>query len=422
MNRVRNSWHALLAGAVLLALIPAVGGHTSGAVAQPAVATVESVRPEVGEPVRAAQDFINARKFAEALAAIRAADGIADRTPYENYVIDRMRGVAAAGADDTATAIRSFEAVIASGRLSAAEHTKIVEALAVMYFNAANYPRAVTWAERYFKDGGTDPQMRMVEVRSLYLADNCKGAAAKLRAILDATEVAGAAPALDDLRLLASCYSKLDDGPGYAFALEKLLAHYPSKEYWTDAIRRVEKKPGFADVLALDVLRLLQATGSLASAAQYTAMAQIALNAGYPAEAKRVLDQGFAAGVLGMGAEADLHRRLRDKATRQAAEDEKLLAQNARDAAAAKDGTPLVNTGYALVTAGQFDKGLSLMEQGFRKGDVKRPDDARLHLAIAYLNAGQKAMAIQAFKTVQGVDGAADLARLWLIHAQRSSS
>ncbi len=73
-----------------------------------------------------------------------------------------------------------------------------------------------------------------------------------------------------------------------------------------------------------------------------------------------------------------------------------------------------------MASAGQVEKGLALMEQGIQKGGMSRPDEARLHLAIAYLAAGQKAKAIQAFKTVQG-DGTADLARLWLIHAQRSS-
>jgi hypothetical protein len=49
------------------------------------------------------------------------------------------------------------------------------------------------------------------------------------------------------------------------------------------------------------------------------------------------------------------------------------------------------------------------------------PEDDRLHLAVAYFNTGQKAKAIQTFKAVRGSDGTADLARLWLIHAQRSS-
>jgi tetratricopeptide (TPR) repeat protein len=247
MNCVRDSWRALLVAVALVALIPTVGGGMSEAVAQTGDVKVETVRPEIGRPVQAAQDFISARKFAEALVAIREAEGIGDRTPYENYVIDRLRAVAAAGAGDTSTAAKSFEAVMESGRLPPAEQTKVAEALATIYFRAGDYPKTITWATRYFKDGGADPQVRMLQARSLYLANDYASAATQLRAILDATEKTGAAPALNELQLLASCYAKFDDSAGYAFALEKLLAYYPKKEYWADAIRRVETRPGFAD-------------------------------------------------------------------------------------------------------------------------------------------------------------------------------
>ena len=51
------------------------------------------------------------------------------------------------------------------------------------------------------------------------------------------------------------------------------------------------------------------------------------------------------------------------------------------------------------------------MQQGIAKGKLKRADEANLHLGIAYLRAGQKAKAQQAFKSVGGTDGTADLAR-----------
>jgi hypothetical protein len=53
------------------------------------------------------------------------------------------------------------------------------------------------------------------------------------------------------------------------------------------------------------------------------------------------------------------------------------------------------------------------MQKGIAKGGLKRKDDAYLHLGIAYLRAGQKGKAAQAFKSVGGTDGAADIARLW---------
>jgi hypothetical protein len=42
-------------------------------------------------------------------------------------------------------------------------------------------------------------------------------------------------------------------------------------------------------------------------------------------------------------------------------------------------------------------------------------------LGYAYQVAGQKQKAIQVFKSVQGGDGPASLARLWIIHLGRGS-
>ena len=61
------------------------------------------------------------------------------------------------------------------------------------------------------------------------------------------------------------------------------------------------------------------------------------------------------------------------------------------------------------------------MEAGIKKGGLRRPEDAKLHLGLAYIQAGQKAKGIQMLKTVQGTDGVADLARLWIIFSQRNN-
>ena len=61
------------------------------------------------------------------------------------------------------------------------------------------------------------------------------------------------------------------------------------------------------------------------------------------------------------------------------------------------------------------------MEQGIAKGNSAHPDDDRLHLGFAYLLAGQKAKAVAAFRGVQGADGSAALARLWILYATQPS-
>ena len=57
----------------------------------------------------------------------------------------------------------------------------------------------------------------------------------------------------------------------------------------------------------------------------------------------------------------------------------------------------------------------TLIDQGIAKGGLKAPEEAKLHLGMAYLQSGNKAKAAEIFKTIQGSDGTADLGRYWLL-------
>ena len=383
-------------------------------------AKAETVRPEVGKPLQAAQELLKGRKAGEALARIAEADAVAGKTAFEAYLIERLRAPAAIQAGDKDAANKSVEIVLASGRLSATERQKMQEAMAGMYYRANDYAQAVAWAQRYSREGAASPQMRTLLIQSLYLNNEFDVAAREIQIDLQADDRSGRAPAEDRLQLLGSCYLKLNDAQNYIRTLERMVSLYPKKEYWLELISRIEKKPGFAERLALDVSRLKLSTGNFAGANDYIVMGQLALQAGFPAEARKVIEQGFAKGVLGVGADAGRHKRLLDMALKDAAEDQKTLAQTEAAATAAREGNALVGTGFNYVVLGQFDKGLALMEQGIRKAGLKRPEDAALHLGVAYLMAGQKVRARQVLQSVQGSDGAADLARLWIVASQRS--
>jgi len=412
MFQFRLAHLGLIAAAIGLNTAPAMIGLSSVAHAAEQVATV---RPEIGKPLQAAQDLVKAQKYREALAKIHEADAIGGKTPVEQFTIDRMRAVAAYGASDFETAAKSFEAVIATGRLSSGDQIKYVQTLGGLYYRIKDYPKAITWLSRYLKEGGDDPKIRALLVQTYYLNNDLARASQALRADLQADDKAGRTPSEDQLQLLANLAARQNDKAAYANAMERLVAHYPKKEYWADLLNRVQSKPGYADRLALDLYRLKLASGQLNSAAQYMEMSQLALQAGFPAEGKKIVELGFQNNLLGTGPEAARHKRLRDLAAKSAAEDVKTMAQGEADANKNKDGIGLVNLGYAYITTDQFEKGISLMEQGVRKGELKRPEDAKLHLALAYLQAGKKAKAIQMFKTVQGNDGTSDLARLWVM-------
>ena len=380
----------------------------------------DAIRAEVGRPLQSAQELIKSGKFKEALAKVRDADAISAKTAAESLLIERMRIAAASGAGDVETAARAFELISAAPKVAAADKLRMIESIAAGYYRGRDYARAMQWYQRYFRDGGSSAANRTLMIQSQYLAGDFAGAAKELTAEILATEKAGVIPPEDRINLLMNAAVRQKDIAGEAFALERLVSHYPKKEYWVALLNRLQRKPGFSDRLGLDTYRLSLATGSMTAANDYSEMAQLALQAGSSAEAQKVVDIGFAAGALGTGAQAERHKRLRDLVAKRRVEAVRTRPDDERLAVAAKDGTELLALGMNLVYAGDQARGLQLMQQGISKGGLKRPDDARLHLAIAQLMTGATATAQATLKTVAGTDGTAELARLWLLYALRS--
>jgi hypothetical protein len=375
--------------------------------AAPAVAA-EAVSPAVGKPLQEAERLIKAGRGREALAKVNEADAAA-KTPNEKNLVMRMRGSAASAAGDSETAIRSFQSLLNSGAVSGRDALVMVQAIAVDYYKKKDYAEAAKWTQRYFKEGGTDGQMRQMLLQSYYLQGDC--------AAVDRSVNENRA-AETELQMLEDCYRRKGDTAGYVKAMEALVVNYPKKEYWTILLTNVQKKPGFSDRLALDVYLLRMQTNNLTSAADYMEAAQLAVQAGMPALGKVIMDKGYASKVLGTGAEAARQGRLRDLVDRTLAESRKNRAQDEREAQAAKDGNQLVTVGLNYIYEGKADHGVALVQQGIRKGGLKRPEDAKLRLGEAQVHAGQKNRGVATLKSVGGTDGAADLARLWALYAR----
>jgi outer membrane protein assembly factor BamD (BamD/ComL family) len=411
MNSSSSSRLRTAAAAALLAAGLACGG---GAAAQ------ESLRPEVGKPLQAAQELIKSGRYREALAKVRDAEAAGARNANETYLIERMRLAAASGAGDADTAARSYDALSGSGRITGPDKLRMIESIAGSYYRLQQYAKAMQWSQRYLREGGTSGAIRTMLIQSQYLSGDFAGAAKELTVEIQGAERSGNQPPEDRLKLLLNAASKQGDNNAYVFAMEKLVTYYPKKEYWVDLLSRMQRKQNFSDRLSLDAYRLSLATGSMSAPADYMEMAQLALQADLPSEGKQVIDKGISSGALSTGAQADRAKRLKALVDKKLAELATSRAEDERDAIAAKSGDAMVGLGMNLVYSGQAAKGVQLMQQGIAKGGLKRPEDAKLHLGIAQLAAGDKAKAQATFKSVQGADGTSDLARLWALYARRN--
>ncbi|HIV72871.1 MAG TPA: hypothetical protein H9903_18175 [Candidatus Aquabacterium excrementipullorum] len=382
----------------------------------------DGLRPEVGKPLQAAQDLIKAQKYKEALNKVRDADAVSGKTAQESFTIDRMRLAAASGAGDLATATAAYDALDKSGKLAQAEKLRYIESLAGTAYRAQNYASVNQWGQRYHKEGGNSPTIRTLIVQAQYLSGDYAGAAKALTTDVQAAEKAGGPPPETSLKLLLTTASKLDDTDKYVYAVEKLLTYYPKKEYWGDLLTRLQRKPNFSEKFALDTYRLALATGSLRNANDYIEMAQLAAQAGFPAEGKQVLEKGYAAGILGTGPGADRQARLRDLLNKRSNEDKAARPTAEAQALAAADGNALVKLGFNLALSGESAKGLSLMQQGLSKGGLAAAETSKLRYGIAQVLTGNTSQGHATLRSVTGNDGAAELARLWSLYARSKPS
>jgi len=392
------------------------------ALAQEPGASVQTVRPEIGKPIQAAIELIKSKKGKEALAKVREAQAVGDRTPYENYLVERVLGQAAAAAGEPSIAARAFENVATSSSSPEGERRQFFAAAASQYYLIKSYAKAAELAARYFKDGGTEKSIRTIYVQALYLGNDFASAARELVKDVEAEEREGKAPSEEPLQLLANSCAQIKDAACYGKAMEMLVAYHPKRDYWLSVIYSIATRRGFSERLAIDVARLKIETGTMRGADEYLDAAQLALQEGFPMDAVRIIDKGYASGILGTGPEAARHKRLKDMAAKNLAEDKKALAREESQSVAGKDGRALFNEGFNYVLLGRTEQGLALMEKGIRDAKAfRRLEHAKLQLGYAYHLAGQNQKAIQMLKTLQGADGAAALARLWVIRLSRAS-
>lgn len=417
MSNFRLARISLLLAAIGLSAVPAAYAQKADAAAE---APKEAVRPELFKllDTNVIGPLMAAKKYAEVQALIAQADAFPNKSPYESYILDRVKMAHASATGNEAELIASLERVTSSGRLTPQEKETFLQALGTYQYNAKDYTKAIETFKRFEKETGKPQVVRSALIQSHYAAGNFADALALLGEDIAAAEKAGKVPSEDELRRYASSANKVKDDVAYLKGLEMLVAHYPSDDLWADLLARLRSRKNFDMRLDADLLRLQNMATSEMASDEYFYLAEVALEAGFPTEAKNIMDAGYKAGALGTGSQAANHKKIRDRANKGAAEDAKNIGAGEASANKNKDGIGLINLGYAYVTMGQFDKGIALMEKGIAKG-TKRAEDAKLRLGIAYMKAGRKDEAIKAFESVKGDQNLKDLARYWTFYAKR---
>ncbi len=417
MTQHRFARIGLLLAAIGLGAVPALVQTAHAQDKQAAAAPQETVRKDMVKFLdgKVLSPLLEAKKYDEVKALLDQADAMPNKTPYEQYIINRMRLATALGMGDKPKLIEMLEYILGSGRLDKAEQTKFTQALAGYYQEQKNYPKTIENLQKYGELSG-DPKVARQIMAIRFESGDYKGVQADLLKKLNDGIKANQPMTREELHMLADASHRLKDKATYLTALEGLVRWHPRDRYWSDMLYRTRGKENYSTRFSADIIRLQKMATTKMEEQDYVELAEVDQLEGQFIEGKAALDAGIANGAVTQNAKI---KKLKAELDKQAADDVKNIASTESSARKAKNGTGMVNLGYAFVTMGQYDKGIQLIQDGIAKGGLKNAEDAKLRLGYSYAMAGKKEEAIKILESVQGADGRADLARYWILWVNR---
>jgi tetratricopeptide (TPR) repeat protein len=204
-------------------------------------------------------------------------------------------------------------------------------------------------------------------------------------------------------------YFEKNDVNNTVAVLEELLTHYPKKQYWVQLSHMYGEQKKDTEQLAAMETAYVQ--GMLDKGSEQVTMAYLYLNGDVPYKAASVLDKGIKDGSVEKNSK---NYEILGNAWRQAQEIDKAIPAMEEAAERSDSGELYARLGNIYLDGDQNQKAITAINKGLSRGGVKRPDNARLVLGMAYFNTKQYAKARDAFQAAGRDKRSAQYASQWI--------
>jgi hypothetical protein len=376
--------------ALAAALLLGTAGVGAGAMLTAAPAEAAGVRAAVGTPLQDALNLAAQANYKAALAKVSEAEAVANKTPDETAMIAQVKQY---------IGVKSGDASIGGAPAAKAKFNND--------YNAKKYADVIADADLLKKNGALDAQSMQVVAQSYYLLNNNAGCVKYIKSNFghDAGE--------DTLQLLMRCAYQANDEDTQRDALEQLVGKTGKPDYWSSLLKLAEQTKTITDHQSLDVYRIKFLTGTLASKDEYTLLAQLSIQLGFPAEAVDVIQKGMSANQMN----DDKSKRLLVLAQQQAAASAAGQAAALAAATKAPMGDDLIKVAEVDWSMGKYADGIDAATAGLKK-NLKDKDNAGIVLGMNYIGAGKKELATKTLEGVKGSDNDTLIAHLWSLYGQ----
>ena len=380
------------------------------AAAQTLSRNFQPVYQQVADATNTTGDYAAAKAQVPALLAAIGSE-------YDRFFAGNILLQLGSKASDKALQKQGIELMVASGQTDPANLGLLRYFLSAFAYDAGDYAGALREAEASLAAGFAgdfaqqqDPWLLVADAH-FKLGQNAQGLAFLKNTIEQ--RVAAGQPIQEQWinRAIAMAYQQnMMQETGHFSAL--LVKTNPTPANWTKALQVVSALVQSDEQARLDVLRLMDLTGSLSQRGEFESYIDVLDPRVLPAEAGRVLQAGVQKGVFTTG--DPFYSEVKRIIDTRAAAEAGLAADYAGDAGGASNGRPVFNAGDVYLSLGQYAKAEEMFALALQKGGIDR-DQTLTRLGIAQVRQGKNAEAKSTFAQVSGTRAA--VAGLWSAYA-----
>ena len=374
-----------------------------------------ALRNNIYEKLAEAQAFAEAKQYAEAEAVLNdMLDATSKKSKLNRYELANVYNTYAYlryAVEDYDGALDYYQKVIDQRpEIPLALEINTLYTVAQLYFLQENWRKGIDTLNTWMSVTDTPSTNAYVLLANGYfqLKDYDKSLS-NIQIAIDREEAAGKVPKEQWYNLARFIHFDRDNFREALDILEILVMYYPKKQYWVQASHLYGEEKDEARQLAL--LEATYEQNLLDRSQDIVLISQLYLQAEVPFPAARAMEKGLADDIV---EKESKNYELAGVAWRQAQEVTKSLPMLEAAASKSEKGELYARLGNVYLDVDKNKEAVEALKRGLDRGGVKRPDQARLALGMAYFNLGDFNAARRAFREARKDKRARSYADQWL--------
>ena len=367
------------------------------------------------EKLAEAQAFAEAKQYVEAEAVLNdMLDATSKKSKLNRYELANVYNTYAYlryAVEDYDGALDYYQKVIDQRpEIPLALEINTLYTVAQLYFLQENWRKGIDTLNTWMSVTDTPSTNAYVLLANGYfqLKDYDKSLS-NIQIAIDREESAGKVPKEQWYNLARFIHFDRDNFREALNVLELLIMYYPKKQYWVQASHLYGEEKDEARQLAL--LEATYEQNLLDRSQDIVLISQLYLQAEVPYPAARAMEKGLADDIV---EKESKNYELAGVAWRQAQEVTKSLPMLEAAASKSEKGELYARLGNVYLDVDKNKEAIEALKRGLGRGGVKRPDQARLALGMAYFNLGDFNAARRAFREARKDKRARSYADQWL--------